>query len=292
MSVNVKTEDGLLQIAGNSWTVATTEKPGIIKPDGTTITVDGEGTISATTDITVDDALSDTSENPVQNKVIKSYIDDNLSSTANGNVYTPSGIRTASREFPIMSIYSPDCVVELNAVGKSFMPTSGGKTDLGSLNYTWKDIYSFNQLIVTSDRTKKKDISYIGEENLLNTSISDNMLIKLIMGLKPCVYRFIKNDSNRPHHGLISQDFEELLQTIELSDHAAFIKSQKMTETEYDEEGNIIKEAEAIPDEYNYALRYEEFIADIIRFCQILMEKNNQLEERLTKLEEKLYNNN
>lgn len=75
MSVNVKTEDGLLQIAGNVGTVATVEKPGIVKPDGTTITVDANGTISATASLTVDDVLSDTSENPVQNKVITEEIE-------------------------------------------------------------------------------------------------------------------------------------------------------------------------------------------------------------------------
>lgn len=52
-------------------TIATTETAGIVKPDGTTIEVDEDGTIRAkATPITVDEALSIESENPVQNKVI------------------------------------------------------------------------------------------------------------------------------------------------------------------------------------------------------------------------------
>jgi len=36
-----------------------------------------------------------------------------------------------------------------------------------------------------------------------------------------------------------------------------------------------------IPGEYIYSLRYEEFIADIIRFCQILYSRNEALEETI-----------
>lgn len=55
---------------------ATSSNAGIVKPDGTTITVDNDGTIhSGGSQITVDDAISSTSENPVQNKVIYAYID-------------------------------------------------------------------------------------------------------------------------------------------------------------------------------------------------------------------------
>ena len=43
-------------------------------PDGTTITADEDGTLHGVK-VTVDDALSPTSTNPVQNKVIKAYVD-------------------------------------------------------------------------------------------------------------------------------------------------------------------------------------------------------------------------
>ena len=48
---------------------------GGIKPDGVSFVVAADGTASATGNITVDSALSATSENPVQNKVVKAAID-------------------------------------------------------------------------------------------------------------------------------------------------------------------------------------------------------------------------
>ena len=60
---------------------ATNNEKGIVKPDGTTITVNN-GVLSASgTSITVDSAISSTSENPVQNKIIKSALDGKANST-------------------------------------------------------------------------------------------------------------------------------------------------------------------------------------------------------------------
>lgn len=59
--------------------VATTDKAGIVKPDGITTSVDENGVIKCAVEapeITVDSAVSDTSENPIQNKVIKKYVDE------------------------------------------------------------------------------------------------------------------------------------------------------------------------------------------------------------------------
>lgn len=51
---------------GDSVNIATTEQAGKVKPDGDTITVDGDGTIK----INIDSELSDTSENPVKNSIV------------------------------------------------------------------------------------------------------------------------------------------------------------------------------------------------------------------------------
>ena len=56
--------------------VATTESTGVVKPDGTTITIDEDGTLHGVAKVTVDDALSPTSTNPVQNKVVKGAVDE------------------------------------------------------------------------------------------------------------------------------------------------------------------------------------------------------------------------
>ena len=75
-------------------------------PDGTTITADEDGTLHGVK-VTVDDALSDTSTNPVQNKVIKAYVDKNdsenvdfstsTSKLLNGTVEAPLVLSNATR---------------------------------------------------------------------------------------------------------------------------------------------------------------------------------------------------
>ena len=61
-----------------TYEIATTTKTGIVKPDGTTITIDEDGTLHGVAEATVDDALSSTSTNPVQNKVVKDALDHKL----------------------------------------------------------------------------------------------------------------------------------------------------------------------------------------------------------------------
>lgn len=58
---------------------ATIEKAGIVKPDGTTITVSEDGTITGSNQTVIDAELSKDSENPVQNKVIAGEIESILS---------------------------------------------------------------------------------------------------------------------------------------------------------------------------------------------------------------------
>ena len=78
----LKGEDGYSPTAtvvkdGNKSTLTVTDKNGTTTVD----ILDGEG---GGTSITVDDAMSDTSTNPVQNKVIKKYIDDKCSGEGGG----------------------------------------------------------------------------------------------------------------------------------------------------------------------------------------------------------------
>ena len=173
--------------------------------------------------------------------------------------------------------------------------------NLGKTGYPWEQVYARNSVISTSDREVKKEISYTGdkEKEYTSTYMDDAQLISLILGLKACVYKFKENDSNRPHHGLIAQDVEELLQKLGIKDHAAFIKSPKTRDVEVEEEYTDKDGSkktrkrtvqEEIPGEYIYGLRYEEFISDIIRFCQILYNRNAELETALEEQKEKTEN--
>lgn len=177
-------------------------------------------------------------------------------------------------------------------------PCKDGSCNIGQPGYCFAGIYCKNAVIQTSDRELKKEISYIGNASreYSSTYMDDAQLISLILGLKACVYKFKENDSNRPHHGLIAQDVEELLQKLGIKDHAAFIKSPKTRDVEVEEEytdkdgskktrKRIVQEE--IPEEYIYGLRYEEFIADIIRFCQILYSRNTELETALEEQKKK-----
>ena len=91
------------------------------------------------------------------------------------------------------------------------------------------------------------------------------------MGLKPVSYKFINGTSNRTHRGLIAQEVESLIEEIGLDtkDFAGLIKTPRE-----DSDGNVI-------DDYVYGLRYEEFIAPLIKMCQSLQNEVDDLKARL-----------
>ncbi len=185
---------------------------------------------------------------------------------------------------------------------------------LGMSSAKWEDIYATNSSISTSDKNQKKDISYIGQDSGYdNTRMDDDTLVKLILGLKPVIYTRIDADSNRPHHGIVSQDFEELLKKLGIKDHAAFIKSPKTKAIEIEEEvekeaeeevtnedgtKQIVKrtvkeiqtriEYEEIPGEYTYGMRYEELFGDNVRFSKILWYKIMEQEKIIQEQQEEI----
>lgn len=191
----------------------------------------------------------------------------------------------------------------VNEAGIGFTSNTKGKCGLhphadgaGSLGefFRWNQVYAVNSAISTSDRNEKKEISYIGSKSSYeDTSITDEKLIQLIMGLRPVIFIRINGESDRPHHGIIAQEFEELMAEIGLHDHAAFIKSpvveMKEVETK-DKDGNIKHKMveETVTGEYRYGIRYEEFIADLIKFCQLLKDENSRRQKKIEDLEERM----
>ena len=164
---------------------------------------------------------------------------------------------------------------------------------LGSPHHPFKALYANTGTIQTSDREKKKDIK----------EFDDKFIEDFIMGLVPVSYMLRENESGRTHYGLIAQDVEELMDALNMDskDFAGFIKSPKYeTTTEEieveneveDENGKkkIVKEkrqnvkATLIENEYEYALRYEEFISPIIKMLQILNNKLSTQREEIGKL--------
>ena len=82
----------------------------------------------------------------------------------------------------------------------------------------------------------------------------------------------IDGTSGRTHYGFIAQDIEELMNTLNMDskDFAGFIKSPKKVIKYEDENGTKLKNPieEVVENEYDYALRYDEFIAPLIKVVQ------------------------
>ncbi len=176
----------------------------------------------------------------------------------------------------------------------SFQPNQNGRGTVGAPSYKWNQIYAVNSSISTSDRNEKEEISYIGSKSSYeDTSMTDEELTMLVMGLQPVIFKRINGESGRPHHGIIAQEFEELMAEIGLHDHAAFIKSPvtktKEVETK-DKDGNIKHQLveETVSGEYRYGIRYEEFISDLIRFCQLLKDENSRQQKKIEDLEKRM----
>ncbi len=167
----------------------------------------------------------------------------------------------------------------------SIQPGTSGKINCGTSSFRWKEIWCSTSLNTSSDRNLKKNISDL---------LSDERYMKFFMLLQPKSYLFRNGDSGRTHIGFISQDVEEALSICGLSslEFAGFCKDQK-TERIENEEGTMeekpVFDGEGNP-VYLYSLRYEEFIALNTMMIQKLCKKSENLENRLTILEEKMLN--
>jgi hypothetical protein len=218
-----------------------------------------------------------------------------------GNVTINNRLQLTGTQYP--QIYgngtSLQLGVDTNAAvsvvlqGGVFREAGDGSLNLGNGSHRWAVVYAKTGSINTSDRNEKNTIADIDPEQAE----------KLIMGLKPSTFKFNDGTSGRTHWGLISQDIEELLPQIGMSDldFAGFIKSPKtedyyedVPETVTDEETGAEKtvtrkelKTRTVEGEYVYALRYSEFIAPLICMVQKQQKQIENLERRLSALENK-----
>lgn len=120
-----------------------------------------------------------------------------------------------------------------------FVPSSSN-VGLGASSYKWKEVYAVTGTINTSDLRKKNSIEALPQKYK-----------ELFRLLKPVIYKMNDGTSDRYHVGFISQHIEESMQEIGMDskEFAGFIKSPAL-----DNEGN------EIDGEYDYSLRYTEFI--------------------------------
>ena len=175
----------------------------------------------------------------------------------------------------------------------AFRDAGDGNINLGASNHRFATVFAKTGSINTSDRNEKNTIA----------DIDPKQAEKLIMGLKPSTFKFNDGTSGRIHWGLISQDIEELLPQIGMSDmdFAGFIKTPK-TEDYYEDVSEVVTDEETgeektvtrkelktrtVEGEYVYALRYSEFISPLICMVQKQQKQIENLERRLSALENK-----
>ena len=173
--------------------------------------------------------------------------------------------------------YSTTAGSGLHFTGGAIFPTTGpgsfsnGGITWGTGSYRWGQIFSQWTNISTSDR------------NLKNTITTSDLGLDFVNQLKPVSYKFNRETSDRTHYGLISQDVEELLPKIGKTamDFGGFCKDKNSRiETNDDGTDSVIEE-----DGETYSLRYDEFIAPLIKAVQELSAKNDALEARIAALE-------
>jgi hypothetical protein len=143
---------------------------------------------------------------------------------------------------------------------RRFRPATDDAIDIGDASHRFDDIFATNGTINTSDKNQK------------NTITESDLGLDFVKKLLPKSYKF--NNKTRTHYGLISQDVEDLLSDIskDTQDFAGFIKSPK----DIDDKNNS---------EFIYGLRYNEFIAPMIKAIQEQQVIIEDLKSRIEALE-------
>lgn len=153
-----------------------------------------------------------------------------------------------------------------------FRPEADNLVNLGRGpgNHKWRQLYANNATINTSDREKKKYIKAVGDKYM-----------DLFWRLQPVTYKLRSSGPDRhdrTHVGFIAQDVEQAMTETGLTamDFAAFCKDAKLDKDEQPIEG-----------QYDYALRYAEFIALNTAAIQSLAKTVEELQAKVEALEAK-----
>lgn len=156
----------------------------------------------------------------------------------------------------------------------NFCCLKDGAASLGTSSYHWDVVFADTGTINTSDRRKKHEIDY-----------AMRAYEELFRKLKPCTYKLNNGTSGREHVGFIAQDIAESMEEIGMDSgsFAGFIKSpvyeKKLENGEPDTESEVI--------DYNYSLRYSEFVALNTMMIQKMMKRIEELEAKIAELERK-----
>ncbi len=139
------------------------------------------------------------------------------------------------------------------------VPWSNNVYDLGGAAYKWRNIYGQAGVVNTSDRNEKYDIAPLAE-----------VYSKIFDSLKPISFKYVENNNERTHIGLVAQDVKESVLAVGLTtkEFAGYC--------EWENEDKSI----------GCGLRYSEFVAMNIYEIQRLKARVKELEEKLNIMEE------
>lgn len=137
-----------------------------------------------------------------------------------------------------------------------FRPNTDGALTLGISTRKWGQIYSNSSTISTSDIQFKREVR------------DSDLGLDFVNALRPIRYIMGDGDSNRPHYGLAAQQVKEVMDANGV-DFAGYIDPRAKPSENDDPE-----DLEVAP----LGLRYEEFIAPLIKAVQELTKKVEQLE--------------
>lgn len=197
-----------------------------------------------------------------------SFTLDGASSYAGSKVVMRSGAVEITADYGDVFIQSSAGrylgVTSYVSCGGNLAPSPSNAYSCGMPGQVWTDIYAANSVIQTSDRQKKTDIDY----DLASYDA-------FFDALRPVSFRFIDGQSGRRHVGMVAQDVESALADAGLTgmDFAGFIKSPRADES-----------GEAVVGEYDYALRYGEFIPLAVRQIQRLKGEMEALKTEVSAL--------
>lgn len=144
-----------------------------------------------------------------------------------------------------------------------FRPSATNVNCLGGSSYRWQTIYAKNALNTSSDYYQKENIQEMPQK-----------YIDMLDDIEPVIFKF--KDGDRLHGGYISQWIEESMEKHDIAaeEFGGFCKDPKLDENE-----------EAIEGEYEYSLRYSEFIPIIHAKMKQL---NKEYKEEINKLKEEI----
>jgi len=125
----------------------------------------------------------------------------------------------------------------------NIVPEVDNSKSIGNGSFAFDDVSAYGFTTI-SDANKKEEIE------------DADLGLEFINQLRPVSYKYIGGRSGRKHYGLIAQEVEDVLvdNLISTTNFAPLIKHPK-----------VDVDDEVIPDEFDYALRYTEFIAPMIK---------------------------